>query len=107
MAQVLFVFILILIELFWLIQMIDLMRASDGAFVGKHDKILWVAVLLLANFLGAFAYFIAKPRPETVPTISTEKFDENYPERCLKCGEEIPPHAKKCLSCGWSYQNKQ
>jgi hypothetical protein len=107
MAQALFITVAILLAIFWLVQMIDLMRSTDNAFVGKYDKVLWVAVLLAANVLGAFAFYIVKPRPEMIPMLDLDKPREDYPERCLKCGKQIPPNAKKCPACGWSYQNKQ
>ena len=43
---------------FWLSQMVALMNMKDDAFPGKHDKILWVAVVLIGSFLGALAFLL-------------------------------------------------
>lgn len=46
--------------IFWLIQFFDLMSRSDEAFPSRYDKIIWSAVLILLNLLGALIYWFWK-----------------------------------------------
>ena len=47
---------------FWLVQLLDLMRRRDDEFPGRFDKPLWVAIIILLPILGAAAYSIWKPK---------------------------------------------
>ena len=46
---------------FCVAQFADLMRRPDGDFPGRYDKPIWAAAILLANVLGAAAYYACKP----------------------------------------------
>lgn len=50
----------IALVVFWLWQLVSLMRMPDTTFPGRFDKIAWVAILLIAFVLGAFAFLIWK-----------------------------------------------
>ena len=43
--------------LFWLAEIVSLMRTTDTAFPGKYDKPLWVAILVFTFALGAVAFW--------------------------------------------------
>jgi hypothetical protein len=103
---ILFVIIIIAGEIFWLIQILNLMSRSDGSFPGRYDKPIWAAILLTCNIIGAIAYFIAKPCNDK-PIFADVKYpDKELPEPCLKCGRIIPANTTICPTCGWSYQEK-
>jgi hypothetical protein len=101
-----FVVIIIIAEIFWIIQLLDLMKRSDNSFPGRYDKPIWAAILLLCNLVGAVAYFISKPLNEKPIFADIKSPEKENPEPCLKCGKIIPPNTTKCPSCGWSYQEK-
>ncbi|MFC1705199.1 hypothetical protein ACFL59_00070 [Planctomycetota bacterium] len=46
--------------LFWIIQFAQLMSLEDELFPSRHDKILWFIALLVANVLGAGAFWMWK-----------------------------------------------
>ena len=39
-------------------------------------------------------------------TVSDDQSDEELPTECLSCGGAIPPNAKQCVSCGWSFEEQ-
>lgn len=51
-----------LLVLFWLFQIADVMKRRDDEFVGRFDKILWFALVFFGLFIGAFVYYVSKPR---------------------------------------------
>lgn len=56
MDPLVIILIAVALLVFWLSQMVALMKMKDDAFPGKHDKILWVAALLVASVAGALAF---------------------------------------------------
>lgn len=58
---VIIVFVGIAMLVFWLYQIVSLMDMPDDAFPGRHDKIIWVALLVLLPVLGAIAFAMWKP----------------------------------------------
>ncbi len=46
--------------IFWIFQVVSLMRMPDKAFAGRHDKAIWAAVLVLTFVLGAIAFWFWK-----------------------------------------------
>lgn len=46
--------------LFWLWMIVDCLQRSDRGFPSKgaNDKLIWVLVLIFANFLGAILYYL-------------------------------------------------
>ena len=107
MAQSIVIVVVILLELFWFIQLIHLMSQEEKYFSGKYDKLCWVAVLLFANVIGAFAYFILNPLQYWLKSEYKKTIVEDYPEPCVKCGKTIPPNTTKCPHCGWSYNDEK
>ena len=45
---------------FWIQQFNDLMSCPDENFPGKHDKILWVAILRALSLFGALTFWFFK-----------------------------------------------
>lgn len=103
MLSMLVLAVIVLLEIFWIVQLADLMAKSDDEFPGRFDKPTWAAILLLTNVIGAFAYWLAKPEKESPRVEATAPIRE-YPEPCIKCGQIIPVGIATCPSCGWSYQ---
>jgi hypothetical protein len=101
-----FIVIIIVAEIFWIRQLVNLMTRSDNSFPGRYDKPVWVAILVICNLIGAIAYFIAKPREDKPLFVDVKPPVKDSPEPCLKCGKIIPPNTTICPSCGWSYQEK-
>jgi len=60
--------------IFCLTQFLHLMRRRDDEFPGKFDKPIWAAAILFGNVVGAFAYWLAKPRqaPESSDALKRE-----------------------------------
>lgn len=60
--------------IFWLVQLIDLLRRSDDEFQGRNDKVIWALVLIFLNFIGGLIYFFCKPSnpPESSQTLKDE-----------------------------------
>jgi hypothetical protein len=48
--------------IFWAVHLLDLMRRRDDEFPGRHDKALWVFILVLCPVIGVIVYSIWKPR---------------------------------------------
>jgi hypothetical protein len=44
--------------MFWISQLHDLMASPDDRFPGRHDKIAWVAVMLVWSVFGSLAYWL-------------------------------------------------
>ena len=61
--------------IFWLSQILALMRMADDEFVGRYDKPLWVAILILLSVPGAalFAYW---RRHRDAPSDSPDRTEE-------------------------------
>jgi hypothetical protein len=106
----------IIAEIFWFMQLLHLMERNDSSFQARYDKLCWVAVLLFANFVGAFAYLILKPvKADSLPedykpeSINPEdcKIPEDGPKKCPKCGQSTFYNKAKCLHCGWSYREEK
>jgi len=95
--------VLIFLFIFWIRQFFDLMARSDSTFPGKHDKLIWAAVILLTGIFGAFLSLIFKTQEGMIEITDSEKPQIGYSEPCLECGKNIPPDATKCPFCGWSY----
>jgi hypothetical protein len=102
-AIFLLIAIFIILEIFWFIQLLDLMARHDNIFPGRYDKLIWAAVLLISNVIGAFAYFITKSHKNQPQLVNIKEPPKESPEPCLQCGKTIPADAKKCPFCGWSY----
>lgn len=114
MAYILIGIVTFALELFWFVQLIDLMSRNDDNFVGKYDKPCWVAILLATNWIGAFAYIAMKPykaasfsENSQIKNIKARSFQKmpNAPKKCPNCGESFFYNAQSCLSCGWSYDD--
>ena len=93
-------------QVFWIVQLIDLMSRKDNEFPGRLDKPTWVAILIFTNFLGAIAFLISKPVKAVRRSLDTilpepQAFE---PTTCADCGTTIPSDSSKCSSCGWSYE---
>lgn len=118
--------LIILAEILWFIMLLHLMTRPDSYFAGKYDKLCWVAVLLFANAAGALAYLIVildkvgtllgkadleslKSARANSGSIETESFeiDKDAPGKCPICGKTLFYNTRKCLSCGWSYQDNK
>ena len=52
----LFAFLGGLMAIFWFWQLTSLMLMSDDAFPGRYDKLIWAAILILLNALGAAVF---------------------------------------------------
>jgi rubredoxin len=105
--------VIILLELFWFIQLIRLMMRDESHFHGRYDKLCWVAVLLFANVLGAFAYLIFEmlnapsvSESYEFANIKPRSFKEipDAPKKCPNCGKSLFYNTQSCLSCGWTYE---
>ncbi len=112
MAYIIIAIVAFALELFWFIQLLDLMSRPDSHFVGKYDKPCWVAILLAVNWIGALAYIFLKPfkaasfsESGEIENIKPRKFTQmpNAPKKCPNCGESFFFNAQSCLSCGWTY----
>ena len=101
----LIIFIIIIAEIFWFIQFLHLMTRKDSYFLGRYDKLCWVAIFIFLNCIGAFVYMILKPFNRETKTEEIPKFAEEYFEPCLKCGKTIPKNSDTCPYCGWSYSD--
>lgn len=66
--------LLIAAVLFCFTQFIDLMRRPDSEFPGRFDKPIWAVAILLANVLGAAAYWMSKASEPESPE-STERLE--------------------------------
>jgi hypothetical protein len=51
---------------FWVIQLLDLMRRRDDEFPGRFDKPIWAAMMIFLLGFGAFIYWLWKPRQSVV-----------------------------------------
>ncbi len=116
MAQSIFVAVVVLSEIFWFFQLINLLGKEDGFFRGKYDKLCWTGVLLFANIAGTFAYFIFKLFNAPFTSDSYESLNikpdtfkkiPHAPRKCPNCGESFFYNTNKCLSCGWTYKNAE
>jgi hypothetical protein len=60
--------------IFCLSQFIHLMRRGDDEFPGRFDKPIWAAAIIFGTVLGAFAYWLSKPReaPESSASLESE-----------------------------------
>ena len=109
---IVFLFFLILyIVIFWIKQLLDLMSHKDDSFPGKYDKVIWVAILIIFGFIGAYIYVIFKSKQETIQSEYIKTVPEDFipvgnndPDACLKCGQTIPADTTKCPSCDWTYK---
>jgi hypothetical protein len=105
--RILILFVVIIAaEIFWLIQLLDLMKRSDRTFPGRYDKPIWAVFLLICNLIGAIAYWMAKNLRDMPELLEVNKPEKEYPEPCIKCGKIIPPNTTKCPSCGWTYEDQ-
>jgi hypothetical protein len=50
--------VLLAMTMFWISQLHDLMASPDDRFPGRHDKIAWVAVMLVWSVFGSLAYWL-------------------------------------------------
>jgi hypothetical protein len=93
-------------QVFWIVQLIDLMSRKDNEFPGRFDKPTWVIILIFTNFLGAIAFLVSKPAKQVKPSIDTilPEPQPAEPTICADCGATIPSDSSKCPSCGWSYE---
>ena len=101
---VILIVVLILFEIFWFIQLLELMARDDKSFPGRYDKPVWAAILLLGNVIGALAYLISKSHKNLTQSVHIKESLKQSPEPCLKCGKIIPEDTTKCPFCGWSYR---
>ena len=99
-GRLLLIIVVIFLELFWITQLVNLMGRKDSSFPGKYDKIIWAAIFLMANVLGAFVYLIIRMKEDAKQLTEIDKPVKEYPEPCIKCGKIIPVYSKKCLNCG-------
>jgi hypothetical protein len=104
--QKLLVIFAVIAQVFWIIQLIDLMSRKDTEFPGRFDKPTWVFVMVFTNLFGAIAFLISKPTKHTRPSLDTILPEPQAvePTNCMECGETIPSDSSKCPSCGWSYE---
>lgn len=95
-----------LMQVFWIVQLIDLMSRKDSEFPGRFDKPAWGIVLAITNVLGALAFFLFK-HTRSVPASQEPPLSappEIEPAECLECGSPIPGDRSQCPVCGWSYE---
>ena len=59
--NVIVIVLLVVAVVFWLSQFVSLMNMRDEDFPGRYDKPIWAMTLILANILGAIAFWIWKP----------------------------------------------
>jgi hypothetical protein len=60
LALVAMVFISITLFVFWVSQIMDIMRYPDGQFPGRYDKVCWLFIILAFNVVGAFIWWLFK-----------------------------------------------
>jgi hypothetical protein len=61
MPTLLIILVAALLFLFWLTQLLDLLRRTDGEFPSPSDRIIWTLLILLLPALGAMLYWLLKP----------------------------------------------
>ena len=49
--------VLLLLEVFWIVQFVQLMMLEERNFPGRYDKPLWVVAFVFTNVLSAFAFY--------------------------------------------------
>ena len=58
MGTLVVLLIVIAVLIFWLSQIVALMNMKDSEFPGRHDKILWLAAILIGSAAGALAFLL-------------------------------------------------
>lgn len=71
-SSIIFCLVVLAIVSFWILQIVDLMSMRDDAFPGRHDKLIWVGIVVLLPLAGAVAYAVWKaklePNSQSTPT---------------------------------------
>ena len=72
--------VLLAIVCFWIVQIVDLMSMRDDAFPGRHDKLIWVGIVVLLPLAGALAYAVWKTKldPDSQPTPTPENLRSEW-----------------------------
>jgi Na+/proline symporter len=59
-ATVLVLFFAFFGGVFWISQMIELMRRPDDTFPSHNDKLIWAMVMIFGSVAGALVYYLAQ-----------------------------------------------
>ncbi len=59
MVMLLMIIIPILVSIFWVWMIVD---CATRNFKNKSDKIVWILVIILTHFVGAFVYYLVVKR---------------------------------------------
>jgi len=112
-----YVFIAIVVGLalfwYWFRCFQDLMNRRDDEFVGRHDKILWVGLMVVLGVVGAVLYQLrervgGEEEREAKRAAERARASAKPPEtsrwvECPECKQSIPAAAEKCPCCGFRY----
>ncbi len=62
----------------WIWALVDCLQVSDDSLYQSGNKLIWVLIIVLANWVGALLYFVIG-RPDTRTTSGTFERGEDGP----------------------------
>lgn len=108
---------LTILVLFMIILFAAIWAASDAKKRGEKPG-LWLAIILLTNFIGLFIWLVIRPDYITETgnsNFGNQNISSNYSHPnnyidnrrriCTNCGRPIPFDAKLCPYCGKKFKN--
>ena len=83
--------IVVLLTVFWMVQLVVLMRMRGEAFPWQFDKALWFVAVFFGFFLGALAFLIWRKLREAEAKVLRDVAANVNAQRRAAASDQTPP----------------